>query len=123
MSSISQMERSSSQMRMLGMRSLPDQPLRRVAIAVRPRRVGHRLGFTLFRRLLRATAQAQHKCTTLPGLGPCPYLAFMRLNNLVNNRKTQTSASLKLGLERLEYLFDHLGTHAGAGVRKRELPL
>src|SRR5437660_1930017 len=124
MSSISQMERSSSQTRMLAM-----QP---------PSGRGSGLfcehasiyidvcscGFAGRHCSLRVEApQSQHKRGPLSLLGARPDFAFMRLHDLVDDRQTQPGASFEVGLEGLKDLFRLLRTHTGPGIRKADLPV
>ena len=50
-------------------------------------------------------AQAQHKCGSLPWLGARPYLALMRLHDLVHDRQSQPGSAFEVRLERFEDLF------------------
>src|SRR5215469_12756952 len=101
MSSISQMERSSSQIRMLGMGALPDQPLRQRFRTERLAGIGD-LRNRGDRDCLRGLAQSKHKSAALPQLRPYPNLAFVRLHNLIHDREAQTGSTLELRLKRLK---------------------
>ena len=68
-------------------------------------------------------AHSQHEYASLPQFGPDPYLAFVRLNNLVNDRQAQTGATFKLRLEWLEYFLDQLRAHSRTGIGETELPI
>src|SRR5260221_8517250 len=128
MSSISQMERSSSQIRMLATRALPSQCWSHAARSHSSGGLRQRLylhGFYLDpASVFRGDApQTQNKRAPLALLRPGPHFTFVRLHNLVNNGQPQTGAALKLRLKRFEDLLDHLRPHAGAGVGERELPI
>src|SRR5215467_5748629 len=125
MSSISQMERSSSQTRMLATRASS-------------RRQRYRLRGMLIRGVLGLRgdgflkgrgavgielAQSQNKCRSLPRLGSRPDLAFMRLHDLINNGQPKPGAALKIRLEGLENLLDLLRCHSGSGIREGDLPV
>src|ERR1700690_2027296 len=120
-SSSSQMERSSSQTRML--------PTIRTSRA-RHRDPGgfRRRGLDGARVLLRAFAllhapQAQHKTRPLADLRPSPHLALMRLHDLINDRQAETGTAFKIRLERLEYLFRMLRLNAWTGIGEIHLPV
>src|ERR1035437_4969294 len=121
MSSISQMERSSSQTRMLATqtscgcgRSGPRRD--RPPSLIRDTLIGGGGPFSI------ETAQPQDERGSLPWLGARPNLAFMRLHNLVNDSQPEPSASLEVRLEGLEDFFDLLRTHARTGVSESNLP-
>src|SRR6266849_7442268 len=117
-SSISQIERSSSQIRILGMRALSDQPLGN-GICDRPSILcGNNDGA-----FLRSPAQAQDERAALPKFRSHPDLALVRLHNLIHNRQPQASPAFELRLERLEHFFHHLRTHSRAGIGKTKLPV
>src|SRR6266404_3716276 len=114
-SSISQIERSSSQIRMLGMSAFSHQLFRRGSL---------QLGCLCRRHVLdRCPAETNHECTSLPRLGPDPHLSLMRMNNLVHNGQAQSGPTFKLRLERFESFFRHLRTHTQPGVSEAELPV
>src|SRR5579864_125476 len=121
MSSISQMERSSSQTRILA-----THPPGRGS-----QRLGHFQRVTLGRRDLLGrycafgveTAQSQHKRAALSGLRSGKDLSVMSLHDLVNNREPESGAAFKVRLEGLENLFHLLRRHAGACVGERDLPV
>src|SRR5258707_8625256 len=71
MSSISQIERSSSQIRMLGMSALSHQLFRHRSGSLQLGRLRRR------HVLNRCPAESNHECTSLPRLGPDPHLAFI----------------------------------------------
>src|SRR5579862_6703190 len=123
MSSISQMERSSSQTRMLAMRSLlcaggccqcfhfNHCPVRGLL-----RGVGESFAHS-------QPFQTQHEFAALSGLGPCPNFSFVRLDYLIHNGETEPCAALELRLKRLKNLARQLRRYPGAGVRETELPI
>src|SRR5208282_5413352 len=97
MSSISQMERSSSQTRMLPTRSSSHGDWSRYISN------GSALRLPITRDLHQAqvlgrdhAAQPQHENAALPWLGPCPHLALMGLHNLVDDGQSQSRAALEL---------------------------
>src|ERR1700680_3717430 len=107
MSSISQMERSSSQTKMLPMR--PSPPRRYCASGGEQRRVGLRAGACLWssQSLSRREAtQSKHEHAALTQLGAGPNLTFVGLDDLVDNSQTQTGTAFELRLERLEHFLD-----------------
>src|SRR5438874_6609615 len=113
MSSISQMERSSSQMRILGMRALRFGVLRQ-----RCRNLCRPSSDEFFCSL----SHSQDKRASLAGLRPDPHFAFVCLHDLVNDCKAQASAAFELRLEWLKDFFNHLRTHSRARISKTELP-
>src|ERR1700686_3908246 len=122
MSSISQMERSSSQTRMLPMRS----PSR----ARRHRRSG--LGKELwfrgwpFRRQIfyrRQAAQPEDEDAAFSHSGTRPNLPLMGLDDLVHDGQTQPGAAFEMRLEGLENLLYQLPAHARAGIGEIDLPV
>src|SRR5579859_6031520 len=124
-SSISQMERSSSQTRMLPMRSSCRGRGKR-ARRVKQGRVGLLCCVCLCSTppLARGeAAQAKHENAALPEFRPCPDLAFVGLDNLIDNRQAQTGAAFELRLERLEHLLNQLLAHAGTGISEIDLPV
>src|SRR6266567_9400578 len=127
MSSISQMERSSSQTRILATQasSGSGRSRRRLRRDQFPGLVCHD-GSVVIRRdgpLGIEAAQPQHKCGALPRIGSRPNLAFMRLHNLVDDRQPKPGAAFEVGLEGLEDLLDLLRRHARSGVDERNLPV
>src|SRR6266487_542122 len=60
--------------------------------------------------------QPKNKNAALPHLGSGPNFAFVRLHNLINNGQAQPRAAFKVRLEGLEYLFHNLRRHAAASV-------
>src|SRR5580693_5495090 len=100
MSSISQMERSSSQTRMLPTRSSSHRKRCGVKRRLRLLRASLRSGESLFRR---EATQTQHKDASLPQLGTGPNLAFVGLDNLVHDGQAQAGPTFELRLERLEH--------------------
>src|SRR5215470_14678525 len=92
MSSISQIERSSSHTRMLPMRS----PFR--AHRARGCRSSANQWFLFAGRVIGGlgceaqTPQAQHESRALTQLGPCPHFALVRLHDLVHDGQAEASA-------------------------------
>src|SRR5262245_11589939 len=125
MSSISQIERSSSQTRMLPMRP----PVRHDCGTHgwiggwADRLETARLAADRVRLDGIEAPQAQHENAALSLLGARPDLAFVRLHNLINDGQAEAGAAFKSGLKRLENLFDLLPGHPGAGVGKVDLPI
>src|ERR1700733_15255563 len=115
MSSISQMERSSSQTRMLAT----------------PTPSGRGQHASLIRRVLIGgggtpgieAVQPQHERGSLPGLGSSPHLAAMRLHNLIDNRQPQPGTAFEVRLKGLEDFFDLLRTHASSSIGESDLPI
>src|SRR2546429_9352144 len=60
--------------------------------------------------------QPKNKHATLTHLGTGPKLAFLRLHNLINNGQAQPRAAFKVRLEGLEYLFHNLRRNAAVCV-------
>src|SRR5579872_3499544 len=114
MSSISQMERSSSQTRMLA--TGPSRGADQHASLFDGVVVGNGLGVI-------EAMQSQDEGGSLPGLGTRPNLSTMSLYDLVDDGQPQPGATFELGLERLEDFFDLLRAHAGPGVGKADLPI
>src|ERR1700756_2801892 len=118
-SSIWQIERSSSQIRMLPMDSFSyGGTLARGCCQGRLRYAASRGEF----RGAPAT-QPENKYAALPHLGSSPNLAFVCLHDLIHNGQAQTGATFKIRLEGLKYLFHNLGRHAAASVGKINLPI
>src|SRR5947207_10848768 len=115
MSSISQIERSSSQMRILGMRALPNQ--------LSPGGFGYRLLRRERKCRFNGLSHPQYERTAVFLLRSDKYFALVRLHNLVNDRQAKPGAALESRLERLEYFFHHLRIHARTSISKAELPL
>src|SRR6266567_2679430 len=125
MSSISQIERSSSHTRILAMRS-PSRAHR----ALRSR-----IQVACCQQLLivaRAGArshpgsqapQPQHEGCSLIQFGTRPDLALMGLHDLVHDGQAQTGAAVESGLEGFENLFRLLWSHAVPGVGEMNLPV
>src|SRR5438876_11691852 len=67
--------------------------------------------------------QPKNKNAALPHLGSGPNLAFVRLHNLIHDGQAQTGATFKIRLEGLKYLFHNLRRHAAACVGKINLPI
>src|ERR1700728_131856 len=115
MSSISQMERSSSQTRMLAT----------------PTPSGRGQHASLIRRGLIGgggapgieAVQPQHERGSLPRLGSSPNLAAMRLHNLIDNRQPQPGTAFEVRLKGLEDFFDLLRTHASSSIAESDLPI
>src|SRR5580704_3650058 len=126
MSSISQMERSSSQTKMLPMRAA--SCCRHCSVAIYTEGCGNDLAALTahfcggaFCRI--QTPQPQDEHAALPKFRARPDFAFVSLHNLVNDGQTQAGAAFKLGLERLKNLLNKLRGHAGSGVGKVDLPV
>src|SRR5206468_5348513 len=121
MSSISQIERSSSQIRILGMSAFSDQLCRRGLVT----RGRHHLQRRSLRQLgcLADLSDAKHERATLARLRTHPHFTFMRLHNLVNDGQTESGSTFELRLKRLEDLFRHLRAHTGTSVGKTEFPV
>src|SRR5579863_9576851 len=120
-SSISQMERSSSQTRMLPTRSshgCDTDGFERRALCLG----GYRLrpGQS---RVHRELTQTQHKHASLPQFGAGKHLAFVSLNNLVYDGQSQPGTPFELRLKRLEYFFDELRTHSRPRIGKIKQPV
>src|SRR6266481_722605 len=125
MSSISQMERSSSQTRILAMRS-PSCRSRAGNFRFPSCQGKHFLSCARRGRRPSSDTQApepQHKGGALSQAGARPNLAFVRLHDLVHNRQTQTGSTIKSGLEGLENFLRLLRAHAVSGVGKINLPV
>src|ERR1700674_4827523 len=108
MSSISQIERSSSQTRMLPMRS-SCLGRRNDHGGVEQRRRGLSCGACQWssQSLSRREAtQPKHEHAALAQIGARPNLTFVGLDDLVDNSQTQTGATFELRLERLEHFLD-----------------
>src|SRR5271157_2825578 len=118
MSSISQMERSSSQTRMLATKP-PFRCSRRELRGWSRRQPSpsecfiHRSAGS--RSFGVEPAQSENESGSLPRLRPRPHLAFVRLHDLVDHRETKAGAAFKVRLEGLENLFRLLRGHAGSG--------
>src|SRR5271168_3035513 len=113
-SSISQMERSSSQTRILPMGHLRGSSQGMGFLRDNYGTQGLAFTFVDRQRIFRSgkTAQPQNKFTSLPGLRTGPDLAFVRLHNLIYDRQAQARATFKLRLERLKDLLDQLRRNA-----------
>src|ERR1700680_257210 len=103
MSSISQMERSSSQTRMLATAS-PSGSGQHASLLARVSGGDRQAGIE--------AVQSQYERGSLPRLRACPNLATVRLHNLVNNRQPQAGAALEVRLEGLKDFLDLLRAHA-----------
>src|ERR1700684_2608633 len=114
MSSISQMERSSSQTRMLAT-ATPSGCGQHGRLLARACAGDRQAGVE--------AVQSQHERGSLPPLGPCPHLAAVRLHNLVDNRQPQAGTALEIGLEGLKDFLDLLRAHARSGVGESNLPI
>src|ERR1700734_3113943 len=126
MSSISQMERSSSQTRMLA----TQPPFCRGRCKWRGRRRGQgRWGKLLSRQSTDGLpfgvepAQPQDEIGPLPWLRPRPYFAFVRLHDLVDHCEAEAGAAFKVRLEGLEKFLSLLRGHACSGIRETDLPV
>src|ERR1700757_1085414 len=109
MSSISQMERSSSQTRML---ATPTSCRRRGCSRSYGLILRDSSGRNGDRPLGIKTAQAQDESGALAWFRASPDLAFVGLHDLIHNGQTEARASFEIGLERFENLFDLLRSHA-----------
>src|SRR5690242_14398892 len=117
MSSISQMDRSSSQTRMLATRTSSGSQ----SYGLRGMLTGGALSLSRDGFLDRGSTigieppQPQNKCRSPPRLGSRPDLAFMRLHDLINDGQPKPGAALKVRLEGLENFLDLLRGHSGSG--------
>src|SRR3984957_7827553 len=126
MSSISQMERSSSQTRILALRSPSRCPERRLTpLLSGGRRAGTRDGGSHQRQctIRIQCAQLEDEGGSLARFGACPNFAFMRLHDLINDGQSQAGSAFEIGLERLEDFFSLLRSHSRARVGKGDLPV
>src|ERR1700719_2196018 len=114
MSSISQMERSSSQTRMLAT-ATPSGCGQHASLVGRVSGRDRQAGVEAM--------QSQHERGSLPRLRPRPDLATVRLHNLVDNRQSQTGAPLEVRLKGFKDFLDLLRAHARAGVGEADLPI
>src|SRR5581483_11268000 len=115
-SSISQIERSSSQTRMLATRTSGGSQ--------RGLRRDHGVAGLFFRASLSGVHAMQsqyHRCS-LSRLRTCPHLAFVRLHNLVHNREPQPGTTFEVGLKRLEDLLKLLWSHPRTRIGECDLP-
>src|SRR6266849_2498412 len=117
-SSISQIERSSSQIRILGMRALSDQPLGHSFCDRLSIFCGSRDGPFFCR-----PANSQDERTALLGFRSHPDLTLMCLHNLIHNGQPQAGPALELRLERLKDFLHHLWAHPRTGISKTKLPV
>src|SRR5215469_391502 len=117
MSSISQMERSSSQTRMLATRTASRCDSKWLLSMLITCSFDGGTSFGL------QPPQSQYECCSLPGLRPSPDLAFMRLHDLVNNGKPKSGTALKVRLKGLENFLNLLRCHPGSGIREGDLPV
>src|SRR6476660_5797711 len=122
MSSISQMERSSSHTRILptGATSYPGSSSDVVRSLGRPLRRNDRLECSNALRH-RGTPQTKYEHAAFSQFRTGPNLAFVSLHNLIDDGQTQASSTLKLRLEGLENLFHQLAAHARPGIGKVDL--
>src|ERR1700694_3112201 len=124
MSSISQMERSSSQTRILATSPPECGNGRRfrgqTGLRLAPSDVAQALG----ERSLRLQApQFQNESSSMTLPRSCPHLAFMRLHNLVHNGEAQPGTALEVRLEWREDLFCLLRAHTGSAIGETKLPV
>src|SRR6202042_1444943 len=122
MSSISQMERSSSQTRILAMRP----PFGRSSCQFRGRSRSSEIAdrWRAVHVPFRVTpAQPQHESSSLLWLRSSPHFTFMGLHDLVNHRQAKACAALEVGLEGFKDLFRLLGSHSCSSVGKADLPV
>src|SRR5271165_1739515 len=123
-SSSSQMERSSSQTRMLPTRSScccdgPGCALGCGPVWGRGGSRGCRHGGNGFFH----PPQTQHERSAFADFRTGPDLAVVRLHNLVHDGQTESGATFKVGLEGLEDLLRLLRIDAGAGIGEAHLPI
>src|ERR1035438_1533964 len=120
-SSSSQIERSSSQTRMLPTRSTSRGRPRSIGqFRSRRRAIGIlRLGFLC---PLHAP-QAQHKIGALANFRPGPYLPLVGLHDLVHNGQAKPGTTFEIRLKGFEDLFGLLRLDARPGVGKIHLPV
>src|SRR5208282_3163264 len=130
MSSSSQMERSSSQTRILPTRATSYSHCRRGQCSSdRFRCGGGRCGGSSGRGGLLLCAvifhapQAHHEAGALADFRTRPDFALMRLHDLVHDGEAQSGSVLKARLEGLEDFFRLLRTDAGTGIGKAHLPV
>src|SRR5208282_4612498 len=69
------------------------------------------------------TAQTQHKAGALAKLGARPNLALVRLHDLVDDGEAEAGSTFKVRLEGLKDFFRLLRVNAGTGVGKTDLPV
>src|SRR5216684_3065947 len=115
MSSNSQIERSSSQTRML--------PTRASSRGCQRRSGGCRCGASSAGRALLQPPQPHHEAGAFAGFRTRPHLAFMRLDDLVHDSEAEAGSAFKVRLEGLEDFFGLLRVDAGTGVGKAHLPV
>src|SRR5215472_912742 len=122
MSSISQMERSSSEIRILAMDPPGGRTVR--VSGSGGMKLGEVAGFRAGAHLGGVDApQPHYEHAALPRHGARPNLAFVRLHDLVNDGQPQSRTALKLRLEGLKNFFNHLRTHPWPGVGEVDLPI
>src|SRR6202047_4639793 len=121
MSSSSQIERSSSQTRMLPTRS--SCGCQRSSGGCRCGGGGSASGaLVAVMRILHAP-QPHYETRALADSRTRPHLAFMRLDDLVHDGQTEAGSALEVRLEGLEDLFRLLWIYARTGVGKAHLPV
>src|SRR5450755_1501278 len=98
----SQIERSSSQTRMLPTGSSCCSCQRGCSGFCRGGGFAWRGGIPLLHFHFLQAPQAQHEAGTLADLGSRPYLALMRLDDLINNSQAEAGSTFKVRLEGLE---------------------
>src|SRR5712692_3857238 len=113
MSSSSQIERSSSQTRMLPTRS---------SCGCQRSSGGYAGGGSTSGALLHSP-QAHYETRALADCGTRPHLALIRLDNLVHDGQAEAGSALKVRLEGLEDFFRLLRVDARTGVGKTHLPV
>src|SRR5271157_4408370 len=120
MSSSSQIERSSSQTRMLPTRPSFCDPGERRSGNWHACKCGRRSsgGGNLVE-----PAQAHHETGTLANFRTRPHLALVRLHDLVDNGEAKAGSTFKVRLEGLEDFFRLLGIDARTRVGKAHFPL
>src|SRR3984957_3867446 len=114
MSSISQMERSSSQTRILATAS-PPGCAQCAGVVGRVSGGDRQAGIE--------AVQSQNEGSSLRRSGPCPNLAAVRLHNLIDNRQPEAGAALEVRLKGLKDFLDLLRAHARSRVGESDLPI
>src|ERR1700686_134832 len=120
MSSSSQIERSSSQTRMLPTRS--SCGCQRSSGGCRCRGSSASGALVVVMHILHAP-QPHHEAGAFADFRARPHLALMRLDNLVHDGQAEAGSTFKVRLERLEDFFRLLRVDAGTGIGKGHLPV
>src|SRR5208282_2953328 len=124
----SQIERSSSQTRMLPTRTSSHcRGSQRRSRSLRPGGSGcggSCAGATWrVRMLILHAPQPHHEAGAGADFRARPHFALVRLHDLVHDGQAEAGATFKVRLERLEYFFRLLGIDAGPGIGKAHLPV